>query len=417
MKKTLLLIALLQILSSSVYCSLQNEIFRNTLRSVQCHIDGDPLSFPALTLGSSATLLVSFDNVESKPFDLKYRILHCNANWEVSNLLSIEFLDGFQENHISSESANLTVQDYIHYEFNLPNENTQFRISGNYIVQIQDEETGALWMQRRVVVNENLAKFSATAKRATIIEYCDEFQEVDASISVEGLNVMDPFNDIRLVILQNGDWNIASTDLKPRFVNQNILDYDYEEGNLFPGGNEFRRFMMRNYGHSVPEISRIRLKPERNEIDLAPVKDRQFIMYSDTKDMDGRYYILREGADDSDVDADYAMVQFTLNHDRPVLDGQVCIYGQLTDWRCDTVNPIEYDYDNNRYTGQLYLKQGYYDYKFGILRPGETGVDLSYFEGTHYQTENEYQVLVYFCDRIAGYDRLVGFRTIKYIDR
>lgn len=396
---------------------MRNEILRSNISSVQCHIEGDPLSFPALRLGSSASVFISFDLIGSDIPELQYRVLHCNADWEVSPLLAIEYIDGFQENTIRSASANLTVQDYLHYQFVLPNSYTKFRISGNYIIQIQNENTGDLLMQRRIVINEEAAKFTATAKRATIIEYCDEFQEIDASVSTEGLNILDPFRDIKLVIMQNGDWNIASTELKPRFVNQNILDYDYEEGNLFPGGNEFRRFMMRNYGHSVPEIARIRLKPERNEIDLSPVNDRQFLMYSNTKDLNGKFYIFREDADDSNLDADYALVQFVLKHDKPVLDGHVCIYGQLTDWRCDTLTPLEYDYEKNLYTGTLYLKQGYYDYKFAVQRPYESAPDLDYFEGTHYRTENEYQVLVYFRDRIAGYDRLVGFRTITYIDR
>lgn len=415
MKKLLLVIFALSL--NAVQAAMQNEIFRSSISSVQCHLAGNALSFPAMNLGSTAGIEISFDNLGSTVHDLQYRILYCNANWEVTSLLPIEYIDGFQEGRIEPASANLTVQDYIHYEFTLPNSATQLRLSGNYIVQIQNTETGELWMQRRIMVNEEAIKFSAIAKRATIIEYCDEFQEVDCAVSTEGLNVFDPFSDIKLVILQNSDWRTACTGLRPRFVNQYMLDYDYEEGNLFPAGNEFRRFMMRNYGHSVPEIAHLRLKPERNEIDLTPVRDRQFLQYDDDdKDLDGRYYIIREDADNSDVDADYALVKFTLQHD-VVLDGHVCIYGQLTDWKCDTLAPLEYDYDKNQYSGTLMLKQGYYDYRYAIQRSGQSAVDQTYFEGTHYRTENEYQVLVYFCDRIGGHDRLVGFRTIQYRDK
>lgn len=414
MKKLFLVIFALSL--NAVQAAMQNEIFRSTVSSVQCHLKGNALSFPVMNLGSTAGITISFDQIGSTVHDLQYRVLYCNADWDVSSLLPIEYLDGFQESRIDPAPANFTVQDYIHYEFSLPNSHTQLKLSGNYIVQIQDTETGELWLQRRIMVNEEASKFSAVARRATIIEYCDEFQEVDCAVSTEGLNVIDPFADIKLVILQNSDWRVACTDLRPRFVNQYMLDYDYEEGNLFPAGNEFRQFMMRNYGHSVPEISRIRLLPERNEIDLKPVRDRRYLQYSDDKDLDGKYYIVREDADDSDVDADYALVQFTLEHE-PVLDGHVCIYGQLTDWKCDTLAPLEYDYDNSRYTGKLYLKQGYYNYRYAIQRFGESAVDQIYFEGTHYRTENEYQVLVYFRDRIAGHDRLVGFRTIQYTDK
>ena len=39
--------------------------------------------------------------------------------------------------------------------------------------------------------------------------------------------------------------------------------------------------------------------------------------------------------------------------------------------------------------------------------------DISAIEGSHYQTENEYLVLVYFSDRQQRCDRLVGLRFLN----
>ena len=60
-----------------------------------------------------------------------------------------------------------------------------------------------------------------------------------------------------------------------------------------------------------------------------------------------------------------------------------------------------------RYEGQLYLKQGYYNYGFALKQRGKTKGDLKSFEGSHSQTQNDYTVIAYYADP-RGYDRVIG---------
>jgi hypothetical protein len=77
------------------------------------------------------------------------------------------------------------------------------------------------------------------------------------------------------------------------------------------------------------------------------------------------------------------------------------------------------DYDNTKgrfYTDQ-YLKQGVYDYEY-IWVPRATGIpDDTTFEGSYFETENDYQVLVYYRRTGARWDELVGYRLVNTVKR
>ena len=61
------------------------------------------------------------------------------------------------------------------------------------------------------------------------------------------------------------------------------------------------------------------------------------------------------------------------------------------------------------------LKQGFYDFTYATLGPNDKVPDLTTIEGSHYQTENDYLILVYLTDRQQRYDRLVGMRFVNSV--
>jgi len=72
---------------------------------------------------------------------------------------------------------------------------------------------------------------------------------------------------------------------------------------------------------------------------------------------------------------------------------------------------MTYDAERNLYHGSAYFKQGYYDYMFAIQK--EDGMlDFSEIEGSWYETENDYQVIVYYRDLASEYDRVLGVASV-----
>ena len=75
-------------------------------------------------------------------------------------------------------------------------------------------------------------------------------------------------------------------------------------------------------------------------------------------------------------------------------------------------NPV-----TRKYELALFLKQGYYNYIYVVSRPGEPFADASLTEGDHWETENQYVILVYLRELGGLYDRLVAVKDVNSRDR
>ncbi|MGB3077241.1 MAG: DUF5103 domain-containing protein, partial [Chitinophagales bacterium] len=76
-----------------------------------------------------------------------------------------------------------------------------------------------------------------------------------------------------------------------------------------------------------------------------------------------------------------------------------------------------YDAKLHAYQGKAYLKQGYYEYEYLTLDK-ETGIASNdMMEGNSYETENTYQILVYFRSFGSRYDEVIGYKVTDSFNR
>ena len=70
---------------------------------------------------------------------------------------------------------------------------------------------------------------------------------------------------------------------------------------------------------------------------------------------------------------------------------------------------MTYNSDRLAYILDVMLKQGYYNYVYAFKAKGDSVPDITEVEGMHFETENDYMILVY--DRPFGddYDHLIGY--------
>jgi len=59
------------------------------------------------------------------------------------------------------------------------------------------------------------------------------------------------------------------------------------------------------------------------------------------------------------------------------------------------------------------LKQGYYNFMYAFKAPDEDVVKCYNLEGSHYETENDYQIFVYYGKIADKYDRLIGYQKFN----
>ncbi len=397
------------------YLRNQDHIYVSHIKTAQLHRMGWELSYPYIELGTEEKLLFSFDDLEGGFKEYKYTFIHCDAGWQTSELRPSDYLEGFYEDFITDYFPSYnTLQSYTHYQLVFPTADMRPLLSGNYLLKVfEAKNPDQVLISMRFMIFENRLRIDGRIHAATDIQERAYRQEVDFQIDQSTYPMDQPYRQLRVVIQQNGRWDNAITDLKPRMVKGNILDYNHDFDNVFDGLNEFRRFDLKSLRYAGEHIAGIR--EENSEYVVALKKDyrRPFQQYSLDRDLNGKRYIKSNEANDSRIEAEYVLVDFQLAYDAPLVHGNIYVLGGLTYWQLNDASRMAYDVRSKTYRTRLLLKQGYYNYVYAFLEDGQQAADVSFIEGTHEETENDYTILVYYREIGSRYDRLVGLTQLN----
>ena len=390
-----------------------NKIFKKEIHTVQLHPKDFNLSAPIISLNSGEQLHLSFDDFSANINNYSYTLIHCTHDWKTSTIWTTEYIKGYSEYSFSSyEYSFNTKQKYIHYSESFPHENMQITKSGNYIVKVfQDGNPDNTVLTYRFMVVEAKLGINLDEHYSSIPGEQYYKHEVDFTIAPQQLNITDPFSEIKVVLLQNYNWNTAIKDLKPQFITNDLLTYNYSDINSFFAGNEFRYFDIRSLRFQSERIENYVLEDNLTHTYLKPDDKRNFLQYRLYVDLDGMRTIdVQEGNNDL-IESDYSPVHFNLNSKDSLLGSEVYIYGALTNWQYLPEAKMKYNWEKHRFENTMLLKQGYYNYNYVLLKNGKP--DEGYFEGNFFQTENVYQALVYYKSVIGDYWQLVGTSLVK----
>lgn len=394
----------------------QNVVYREEIKTVQLYRLGNELSNPVIELNGDAQLVLKFDDLAGASKNFYYTIVHCDADWNESHLNQSEYIEGFPDNQISdyAMSFNTTMQ-YVNYQLVLPNDDVQFKYSGNYaLVVFEDNDKSKLVLTRRFYVTEPLTTIDGLVKKATFDPYLGANQEVDFSVNLNKLRVPNPAEDIKVVLSQNRRWDNAIRNLKPLYINGQVLSYDYNKENVFHAGNEFRYFDLRSNRHPGENIDRIDFHRPYYHATLAKDEIRCNKKFFPYKEMNGKFVIeSQDRVQDYDTECDYSFVHFTLPLPTQLPGGSANVFGELTGWTANKSNEMTWNAKTASYELTMLLKQGYYNYEYVYVPAGVNVADATNLEGSHFETENDYQIFVYFRDRSTRYDRLIGFTQIN----
>ncbi len=392
---------------------LRETVVDPNLKTIQLFREGWPLSYPVVRLSGDVPLVLEFDDLSGNQPTFFYKVLHCNADWTLSDLTDQEYLEGYPENEIpGGEPSFNTYYSYLHHTLHIPNENIRLRVSGNYLLLVyRNRDPGDVVFTRRFMVTENRVSIEASAGMPVLSRYRGCCQEVDFTVNHSGIPIDDPFSETTAAIYQNGLWDLGIEGLQPYMVNEGRLIYDYQEENIFPGGNEYRFFDTKNTRIPTYYVERIEYVAPYFHFELKPDNPNPTNNYFSKEDINGRFAIASEGGRDPGVDADYVFVHFRLNMPLP-LEGSVYIAGALTNWQFNDINRMEYIPGEQAYRQTLLLKQGVYNYRYLFLPAFSDQFDAGEIEGNHFETENEYLVLFYHRPPGSRYDHLLGHQVV-----
>ncbi|MFA6923042.1 MAG: DUF5103 domain-containing protein [Bacteroidales bacterium] len=397
------------------YFHYDDYVYKSNIRTVLLNQETWEFSPPIIELNGTEKLKLSFDDLDGDLKNYSYTVIHCNANWQPSNMQALEYIDGFTEDNIRNYSYSVnTIQKYTHYSFTFPNENLMLTKSGNYLLKVyleNDKENTII--TRRFMLVEPLVTVEVNVKRATSIEYRDSRHEVDFVIKTGSYLINNPLTDLNIVITQNDRWDNAIRNLKPLFIRGNELIYDYEKGNTFIAGNEFRQVDIRSLVYQSVNIRKITYDSLGNQVYLLCDVKRSGKTHLSFNDIDGKFSIINQDRGNSEVEADYTYVHFCLQYNPLELQGNVYLFGGLTSWKFSKESQMKYNPKRNLYEATLYLKQGYYNYIYVLLKNNNKTADESYIEGSYYETENQYCIYVYYRQPGTLYDKLIAYKKIN----
>lgn len=397
-----------------------DSIFDKRIKTVQLFREEWNLSYPLIRLNSPDRLAFHFDLLDEHPETYYYTLIHCNKDWQRSELFTGDYLEGFTYDEISKyrPSFNTTVS-YFHYSLIFPEERLKPMFSGNYILYVYSgDDPDRPVITRRFMITEDAAGIDMSVHLPRTEDSRNEKQQVDFSINIAGLGIIDPFRNIYAFILQNGRWNTARKNLKPDVYGSNELKYtSLSDRNIFRGGNEYRFFDIKSIKRPGVNVDRIDFLAPDYHVLLLPSDNREFKPYFYSQDINGKYIIARQEGRDPDTDADYLYVYFTLpSYEKPDA-GELYVSGLLADWTFGGDNRMLYNPGMKQYECTMLLKQGWYNYEYVYISRDVKDGTSSRFEGSHSETENDYHILVYYRNPRERYDRLLASGSINTLNR
>ena len=418
-----------------------NKVYHPMIHTLQTIVNDDWLHDDVITLGTDDWVTISFDHFTHDYHRFIYKIVHCNADWTPSDLFEVDYMDGFNNQPIEDYENSLnTTMLYTHYRLDLPNDDIQFKVSGNYRVEIYlEDESGEEGNNSQFTIHNSQFKAVAPEDNNSqlntpvavacfrVVEPCMGLNvavtgntDIDTNLSHQQVSfvlnyppgeVVDPTTEIKPYIYQNSRTDNHVALVKPTYVTPGRLEYVHNRALIFPAGNEYRRFEVINMHYATQGVDRMSyFAPYYHATLFADAPRRN---YSFDMDHDGRYLIRYNLAQDTDTEADYLFVHFTLDMPRRT-GGDFYLTGEFTYNSFTPEYKMEYDEAEQAYEATVMLKQGAYDFMYLWVPEGSEVGQTGPAEGNFYETENEYQVYIYHRPFGGRYDRLVAAQQVKF---
>lgn len=408
-------------------CRAQRHIiYTDDIASLQVYGGIRWQELPVIRLGGLEKINISFDDLTHIYRRLTYTLTHLESDWTKSeDLLVSDYMTGFNEGmpiEDYAESIN-TLQPYTHYSLQVPNKAMGIKMSGNYRLDIRDDNDGGRPMLSVFfMVSEDLVDIVSTTRVDTDIDFHKTHQQVDLRLDISRLNATDPRRQIKGYVLQNNRWDDMRVLPQTTRLTPTMMEWQHCRDLIFEGGNEYHKFEML-------DIYRNSLNVENNAWDgqqwhsvLFADEPRLAYVYDEVPK--GAYILRNSNNYESTTTSEYINVHFTLK--TAPLPYRVFVNGMWTRDLFLSDYEMHYDEELHGYTVTVPLKYGYYSYQYLMLpedgviegdpnddeRAGQNTARplIPPTEGSFYETRNRYTTLIYYRANIDRADRLVGVK-------
>jgi len=354
-------------------------------------------------------LVLEFDDLQAERSNYYVKLVHCNHDWSKSALMELDFLTDYNEFPINEYdlSSNVSLA-YVHYFFQVP----AVKLPGNYLLIVyRESDENDILLTRRFMIYSNQVSIAQDNQLQAASTLRGSNQQLNFKVNYSAVEVINPMESIHAVIRQNQRWDNIRLKVNPSFIREDKRELEYrffDQDDQFKAGNEFRFVDFRSLNYPGQNTGRMDRSKRPFHMSVQTDKSREDQAYAIYADLNGNYVIENQDYPDAARSGDYVFVTFTLAS--PPVNGQLYLLGAMNDWRKSPESRMTFRKDQNVYETTLLLKQGLYNYQYWVEAEKTNGFQL---EGSHFETENFYEILIYYRPFRPNADLLVGYYPIQ----
>jgi hypothetical protein len=420
MKKNLLAALITLLLLSQISAQEPDRIYMSNIHTVKLFRVGNQDAYPVIRMNITQALELHFDDLDASIKNYNYTYVLCDANWVPANLSPFDFLQGFTQGRLNQyRNSSVAKTKYVHYQALLPEQSCMPKLSGNYLLKVYlNGDTSKLAFTRRILIVNDIIPVVARVTQPFNTQFFRTHQKIEFSIDKTKLNISNPQQQLKVVVLQNSRWDNAIRGIQPTFMRGNIYEYSSDNNCVFPAGREYRWVDLRSLRFLSDQIDSADLNSKPFTIWLKPDPQRTSLRYVTYYDLNGAYEISSTDVNNPWWQGDYANVHFTFVPQNPneFANKKVYLVGEIATGNCDNATcELNYNADKKIFEKTLMLKEGYFYYTYITKQESNKKniTETADTEGNFSETENTYTILVYYRSLNDRTDQLVNVLIIS----
>jgi hypothetical protein len=416
--KYLLMLTLVWI-GTALEAQTPDSVYMANIYSARLYLKGNPLAYPVLTLNGNEQMELVFDDLDADVKSYYYTYQLCNADWTPVQVSTFDYIRGFAQNQITDyHYSSLALIRYTHYHVLLPENNSRLTLSGNYMLKVYlNNDTSKLAFTKRLLVVQNAVSIAAQILPPMNPQFSTISQKLQFTVNSRALPISNPFQQLHVVILQNNRWDNAIYMGNPSFYSGTNFEYNSDEVPVFPGGNQWRWLDLQSFRFQSDRIAHVDYLKNGDVIQAKPDKDRSGMPYYFYEDNNGKYFIQTTDLVDPNWQGDYGRVRFAfVPPDNVPFEGRdLYLLGEFTGYKLNDASHMIFNPASGAYEGSALMKMGFYNYAYVTVNSNERGAlpSFEFTEGNHFETENNYDILVYYRTLGGRSDQLVGIYSMS----
>lgn len=349
-----------------------------------------------------------FDDLYGNEADYYYEITHCDYNWVPTDIPKNEYVEGFDSQKIQQyvNSFN-TLQSFTHYQLSLPNNYTKIKLSGNYVLTILNSDKEVV-LKRYFVLYEDIVSVPLKIKRPRTVKNIYSKHNLDFEINTDDFLLQNPTQNLKVVLLQNNNFNTAIKNIVPQYNLGNVYVYKYDLETQFWAGNEFLNFDSKDIKNANNYVSFVNSDNQIYNTHLFTNNAKSSFPYSNYSDLNGNFSERKLDGENYKIESDYSWVYFSLSAPLVNPSSSVYVVGMFNNYSTTPEYKMDFNTQKGIFEKAILIKQGFTNYQY--LTVNNKGIidQENAIDGNFYQTENDYTVLVYYKGSIDRYVRVIG---------